>query len=255
MRGEKEMTENGKIMLVTGGSRGIGAATVRLAARHGYRVAFCYRSDKHASDGLAAEVQSQGGDILAVAADVSNAQAVSDLFHRIDESWGRLDVLVNNAGMVGPRLEIGTLTPADFTQVLNVNFLGPLMCCQEALLRMSTRHGGKGGAIVNVGSQAAVFGGTLTTPYVASKAALHAFGLSLAREAGPQGIRVNTVSPGVIETAANADIPSAQLQQMGASIPLGRLGTPEEVAEAILWLASASASYVHGTVLPVGGGR
>ncbi|MBF0354906.1 MAG: SDR family oxidoreductase [Alphaproteobacteria bacterium] len=249
------MTKSGKIMLVTGGGRGIGAATVRLAAKRGYRVAFCYRSDKHAADGLAAEVQSQGGDILAIAADVSNAQAVSGLFRQIDETWGRLDVLVNNAGMVGPRLDIEALALADVTQVLGVNFLGPLMCCQEALLRMSTRHGGQGGAIVNVGSQAAIFGGMQTAPYVASKAALHAFGLSLAREAGPQGIRVNTVSPGVIETEANADIPSTQLQQMGASIPLGRLGAPEEVAEAILWLASASASYVHGAVLPVGGGR
>ena len=242
----------GKIMIVTGGSRGIGAATARLAAERGYRVCISYRKEKGAAEKLAREI-----DGLAVQGDVASEQDVVRLFRAADEKLGRVTALVNNAGIVdrGTRVEI--MSAERIQRMLAVNVTGSFLCAREAVKRMSTRHGGKGGAIVNVSSIAAKLGGSGEyVDYAASKGAIDTFTLGLAKEVGPEGIRVNAVRSGIIRTEIHlASGDPARVDRIGASAPLQRAGEAEEIARSIVWLASDEASYISGALLDVSGGR
>ena len=241
-----------KIMIVTGGSRGIGAATARLAAERGYRVCISYRKEKGAAEKLAREI-----DGLAVQGDVASEQDVVRLFRAADEKLGRVTALVNNAGIVDRGTRVELMSAERIQRMLAVNVTGSFLCAREAVKRMSTRHGGKGGAIVNVSSIAAKLGGSGEyVDYAASKGAIDTFTLGLAKEVGPEGIRVNAVRPGVIRTEIHlASGDPARVDRIGASAPLQRAGEAEEIARSIVWLASDEASYISGALLDVSGGR
>jgi len=246
-----------KILLITGSSRGIGAATAKMAAREGYRVAINYASDRKAAEATAAEVEKAGGKALIVKADVARNDDIRTLFEEIDKKLGRLTHLVNNAGIVGRVSRLDAADPAMIRGVIDLNLTGAILVAREAVKRMSKANGGAGGAIVNLSSAAATIGspGEFTW-YAASKAAIDAFTLGLARELAKEGVRVNAVSPGLIET----DIHAAggqpdRVARMGPLIPMARAGTAEEVGETILWLLSEKASYVTGANIRVSGGR
>ena len=243
------------VVVVTGASRGIGAATALVAGRGGWDVCVNYRERGDAAEGIVKQVEAAGGRAVAVQADVSRESEVERLFDRAERELGPVAGLVNNAGVSGERRPVAELTATGLLEVLDVNVVGSFLCAREAVSRMSTRRGGAGGAIVNLSSLAARTGGYQLTLYAASKAAIESLTVGLAREVALEGIRVNAVSPGVIETEALAAEPREGVEARTAAIPLGRAGTPEEVAEAILWLLSPAASYVTGVVLPVTGGR
>ena len=243
------------VLIVTGASRGIGAATARLAAARGYDVAINYRRDAAAAEAVAAAIRTAGGVAETFQADVSDDRAVADMFALIERRLGRPGVLVNNAGISGGVGAFAAIPPATLREVIATNLLGAFYCSQAAARRMSLSQGGAGGAIVNISSQAGQFGGNLISPYAASKAGLNAFTLGLARELAGEGIRVNAVSPGVIDTGIHADAEPQRREAALASIPMQRAGRPDEVAKAVLWLASEEASYITGTVLAVAGGR
>lgn len=243
------------VLLVTGASRGIGAATARLAGRAGYRVALNCRRDVAGAERVAHDIRAGGGTALVLPADVGDAGAVAALFAAIDRDLGRITVLVNNAGLSGGACDLARLPHAVLQEVVATNLLGAFYCTQEAIARMARSAGGAGGAIVNVSSEAARFGGHRITAYAATKAGLNALTLGAARELAADGIRVNAISPGVIATAQYEDLEPARREGLLASIPLHRMGTPEEVAVAILWLASRDASYITGAILPITGGR
>jgi NAD(P)-dependent dehydrogenase (short-subunit alcohol dehydrogenase family) len=246
-----------KILLVTGASRGIGAAVARQAAREGYRVAINYVSDAAAAEKAVAAVEKAGSKALAVKADVSRADEVKRLFEEIDKKLGRLTHLVNNAGIVGRSSRLDAADPAMIRQVIDLNVTGAILVAREAVRRMSTMHGGEGGAIVNLSSAAATLGspGEFTW-YAASKGAIDSFTLGLARELAKEGVRVNAVSPGLIETDIHASGGEPnRVARMGPLIPMSRAGSADEVAEAILWLLSDKASYVTGANIRVAGGR
>ena len=246
-----------KVMVVTGGSRGIGAATARLAASQGYAVCINYLRDAKAAQALKAELERAGAKAIAVAADVSSEADVVRLFSETDRALGRVTVLVNNAGIVDQGMRVEQMSAARITRMLAINVTGSFLCAREAVKRMSKRHGGSGGAIVNVSSIAAKLGGAGEyVDYAASKGAIDTFTLGLSKELGPDGIRVNAVRPGIIRTeihAASGD--PGRLERIGAAAPLGRPGEPEEIAQAILWLASGASSYASGALLDVSGGR
>ena len=246
-----------KIVLVTGASRGIGAATAQLAARRGYTVCINYVSNQAKADEVASDVRRNGGDALLVKADTADEAAVVRMFETIDREAGPLDALVNNAGIVGPPGPLDGQSGSDIRRVLDVNLFGTIICCREALKRMSRKHGGKGGAIVNLSSVAAREGAPKEwTPYGASKGGVSTFTLGLAREVAGEGVRVNAILPGLIETDMHSgEFAEARLERLKPTIPIGRTGTAEECAEAILWLLSDEASYVAGAVLPVTGAR
>jgi NAD(P)-dependent dehydrogenase (short-subunit alcohol dehydrogenase family) len=246
-----------KVALVTGASRGIGAATARLAAKHGYKVCINYTTSAEKAEAVAADIKAEGGEAILVQADMADEDAVVGMFETIDREAGRLDALVNNAGIVGPPGPLETQTGVAIRRVLDVNLFGTIICCREAVKRMSTKNGGRGGAIVNLSSVAAREGAPKEwTPYGASKGGVSTFTLGLAREVAGEGIRVNAILPGLIETDMHAgDFAEARLERLKPTIPIGRTGTPEECAEAILWLLSDQASYVAGAVLPVTGAR
>src|SRR2546426_3868949 len=240
-------------MIVTGGSRGIGAATARLGAQRGYAVCVNYRSDRPAAEKLAKEI---GG--IAVAADVSHEDDVIRLFRQAEQSLGRrIAALVNNAGVVDLRSRVEDMPVERLQRMFAVNVIGSFLCAREAVKRMSKRHGGQGGAIVNLSSAAARLGSPGDyVDYAASKGAIDTFTVGLAKEVAVDGIRVNAVRPGVIETeihAASGD--PGRLARIAATAPLKRGGQPQEVARAILWLASDEASYTTGAILDVTGGR
>lgn len=244
------------VLIVTGGARGIGAATARLAATRGHAVCVNYRTGKAEADALVAGIATDGGHALAVRADVSLEADVLALFEAADR-MGRLAALVNNAGVLerqGPLLEMDA---ARLTRIMATNVVGPMLCAREAVRRMSTRLGGSGGAIVNVSSVAARSGSPGEyVDYAASKGALDTFTRGLAAEVAREGIRVNAVRPGFIHTRIHASGGEpGRVERLAPSIPLGRGGTPEEVANAILWLLSAEASYSTGAILDVAGGR
>jgi len=246
-----------KVMLITGASRGIGAQTAKLAARSGYQVAINYQSNEVAAQAVINEIRQQGGQAQAFQADVSDPASVEGLFKAVDQAFGPLDVLVNNAGIL-ELFFVPQATPERIERSFRSNVFSLFYCARAAIERMSTELGGKGGAIINVSSVAArigsIAGGTV---YTATKAAVDGFNLSLAHEVGPQGIRVAGVRPGVIATdmqAMRGGIDKAAEFATGAT-SLKRIGQPEEVAQTIVWLASDAASYVHGAMLDVTGGR
>jgi NAD(P)-dependent dehydrogenase (short-subunit alcohol dehydrogenase family) len=241
-----------KVMLITGASRGIGAAVARHAARAGYRVGVNYLRSADAANAVVAQIHGDGGEAVAIQADVANDAEVVRLFEEVDRRFGALDVLVNNAGILGKRL-ITNMDPATLQEMFSANVFSAFYCAREAARRMQAR--GTGGAIINMSSVASRLGGLAGgTHYAASKGALDSFTVALAKEVGKDGIRVNAVRPGLIETDIHA-IHGGIDPALAAAVPLGRGGSPDEVAELVLWLASDAASYVHGAVVDVSGGR
>ena len=244
-------------LLVTGGSRGIGAATARLAGERGFAVAVGYRSGRDDAEDVAASVRAAGGRAVAIPVDVSDERDVVRFFDRAEADLGPLAALVNNAGITGPLTRLDSLAAADLERVLAVNVVGAVLCAREAVRRMSTRRGGAGGTIVNVSSRAAQLGGSGEwIHYALTKGALDTLTVGLAREVADDGIRVNAVAPGLIETGLHAAAGAAdRLDRLAPGIPLRRAGTPAEVADAVLWLSSPEAAYVTGAIVPVSGGR
>ena len=245
------------ILLVTGGSRGIGAATARLAAARGYAVCLSYRSNAAAAAAVVADIEHAGGEAIALAADVAQEADVLRLFETVDARLGRLAVLVNNAGILERQTTLMDMEAARWQRVLATNVIGAFLCAREAVRRMSTRLGGAGGAIVNVSSMAAKLGSPGEyVDYAASKGAIDSMTIGLAREVAAEGIRVNAVRPGVIYTDIHASGGEpGRVDRVKGSVPMQRGGTAEEVARAILWLASDEASYSTGTFIDVSGGR
>ena len=245
------------VIVVTGGSRGIGAAIARRLAADGYAIAVNYASDAAAAGATVAAIEAAGGAARALQADVADADAVKRLFAEA-EALGLLAGVVNNAGSSGRFARVVEQEPADLTKLFAVNVIGTMLCCKEAALRLSTRHGGHGGSIVNLSSIAARLGGLPgLAAYAASKGAVESFTKGFAGEVGPEGIRVNAVAPGMIETDMTDDFlsqPGARERIAGAT-PLGRLGAPGHIAEAAAWLISPAAAFVTGSVLTVSGGR
>src|SRR5690606_33394712 len=227
-----------RVMLITGASRGIGAATARLAARQGYDLLLSYRQQATAAEALVTELRAAGARAHAVQADVDSEADVLRLFAELDARYGRLDVLVNNAGMLERQMRLEQMDVARWQRVLNTNLIGTFLCCREAIGRMSRQHGGDGGAIVNVSSMAARLGAPNEyIDYAAAKGAVDSLTIGLSRELAGDGIRVNAVRPGLIATdihAAGGE--PGRIERLRGSVPLQRGGTPEEVAEAILWL-------------------
>jgi len=246
-----------KILLITGGSRGIGAATARLAAARGYDVCVNYRRNRDAADGVVSQIRAAGARALAVAADVSLEDDVRRLFDVCDTSFGRLDALVNNAGVLETQMRLDAMDAARISRVLATNVVGPFICAREAVKRMSKKYGGQGGAIVNVSSGAARLGSPGEyIDYAASKGALNSMTLGLSREVAEEGIRVNAVLAGHIYTELHASGGEPnRLERVRDQVPMKRGGTADEVANAILWLLSDEASYVTGSLLDVAGGK
>jgi NAD(P)-dependent dehydrogenase (short-subunit alcohol dehydrogenase family) len=246
-----------QVLLVTGASRGIGAATARLAARRGYTVAVNYASNRAAADQVVADIRAAGGHALAVQADVAHEEQILAMFDRIDRELGHLTALVNNAGVVDMSQRVDEMSTARLKRMFDINVLGTIVCAREAIKRMSTRHGGAGGGIVNVSSAASRLGSPgQYVDYAAAKGAVDAFTLGLAKEVAAEGIRVNAVRPGLIETDIHASggIPD-RVKQLAHLVPMQRGGSAEEVAESIVWLLSPQASYVTMSLLEVSGGR
>jgi NAD(P)-dependent dehydrogenase (short-subunit alcohol dehydrogenase family) len=242
-----------KVLVVTGGSRGIGAATALLGAKRGYKVCVNYREQRERAEQVLAAIAGAGGQAIAAQADVGEEADVARLFATVDRELGPVDALVNNAGVSWPHGPVAELPAEEYRKALAVNVLGSFLCAREAIRRMSTKRGGRGGAIVNLSSAVARLGGAgRVVAYAATKGAIDTFTFGLAQEVGPEGIRVNAVSPGVIDTEIQ---PPGRIAEMAPQLPLRRAGQAEEVAEAILWLVSDAASYVSGTVLDVSGGR
>ncbi len=245
------------IMLITGGSRGIGAATAILAARRGFAVTFTYQNNQAAAESVVASIRAGGGRAETIRADVGIEADVVKVFDAIDRADGRLVALVNNAGILDRQMRFEEMDVARIRRVFDVNVIGSMLCAREAVQRMSTRRGGQGGAIVNISSAAARLGAPNEyIDYAASKGAIETFTIGLAKEVAAEGIRVNAVRPGVIYTDIHASGGEpGRVDRAKSMVPMQRGGRPEEVAAAILWLASDEASYTTGTLLDVTGGR
>lgn len=245
------------ILLITGGSRGIGAATALLAAQRGYAVAVNYTNNEEAADDVVRQIRASGGNAITVQANVAIESQVLAMFDKIDDTLGRLTALVNNAGVVDVAARVDEMSVARIKRMFDINVLGGFLCAREAVLRMSTRHGGAGGTIVNVSSVAARLGGASQyVDYAASKGAIDAFTVGLAKEVALEGIRVNAVRPGIIETDIHASGGQPErARQMAPMVPMHRAGSALEVAQAIVWLLSAESSYTTGALLDVTGGR
>ncbi|MBZ9790626.1 SDR family oxidoreductase [Rhizobium sp. 3T7] len=245
------------VLLVTGGSRGIGAAVCRLAARQGWNVAVNYAANRAAADTVVSEVKAEGGDAIAIKGDVGSAQDITLMFRAVDRHFGRLDGLVNNAGIVDTQQRVDEMSVERLERMMRINVTGSILCAAEAVRRMSSKHGGKGGVIVNISSMAAVLGSaTQYVDYAASKAAIDTFTIGLSREVANEGVRVNAIRPGVIDTDIHASggLPN-RARDLAPSIPMQRPGTAEEIADAVLYLLSPTASYITGAILNVSGGR
>jgi NAD(P)-dependent dehydrogenase (short-subunit alcohol dehydrogenase family) len=247
----------GKVLLVTGGSRGIGAAICRLGARAGFRVAVNYASNQAAADALVGEIAAAGGEAIAIKGDVGSEADVMAMFRAVDAAFGRLDAFVNNAGIVDAKARVDEMSVARIERMMRINVVGSILCAREAVRRMSTLHGGKGGAIVNISSAAATLGSPGDyVDYAASKGAIDTFTVGLAREVAAESVRVNAVRPGIIDTEIHAS--GGQADRIAAirdTLPMKREGKAEEVARAVLWLLSDEASYTTGAILNVSGGR
>ncbi len=244
-------------LLITGGSRGIGAATARLAAAQGWDVAVNYTRDAVAAECVAADVRALGRRALVLQADVADHAQVLAMFATIDRAWGRLTGLVNNAGVVDVPARVDQMAPARLQRMFAVNVMGSIWCAQQAVRRMSTRHGGVGGVIVNLSSAAARLGSPgQYVDYAAAKGAIDTFTLGLAREVAAEGVRVNAVRPGIIATDIHASGGQPdRAAQLAPQVPMKRAGSADEVAQAIVWLLGPGASYTTGAVVDVTGGR
>jgi len=251
------MSGNGRALLVTGGSRGIGAAVCRLGAAAGYRVAVNYVSNRAAAERVVADIETAGGEAFAVAGDVGREADILALFEAVDRRFGGVDALVNNAGVVDRKARVDEIDAARLERLFRINVTGAFLCAREAVRRMSTRNGGKGGAIVNVSSAA----GRLGSPgwyvdYAASKGAIDTMTKGLALEVAAEGIRVNGVRPGIIDTDIHASGGEPErVAQVRDGLPMKREGKAEEVARAVLWLLSDEASYATGATIDITGGR
>ena len=246
-----------RVLLITGASRGIGAATATLAATRGYSVAVNYRSRRDEADAVVSAIESAGGQAFSVQADISVESDVMRMFEECDRRLGRLSALVNNAGILETQTRLDSMDAARLHRVFSTNIVGTFLCAREAVRRMSTRHGGTGGAIVNVSSMAARLGAPREyVDYAASKGAIDTFTIGLASEVAEEGIRVNAVRPGLVYTDIHASGGEpGRVDRVKAAVPMKRGGTPDEVARAILWLLSDDASYTTGSILDVSGGR
>ena len=246
-----------KVLVVTGSSRGIGAAVALHGAKEGYGVAVNYRSDREAAEALVRDIARQGGRAVAICADVSTSAGAAKLFTEVDDELGPVSALVNNAGISGGRCPITEFDEDRLRRIFETNVFSAFYCSREAVRRMSRTNGGEGGSIVNVSSAAARHGGMPELAHYAStKAALDGMTIALAKELGPFGVRVNSLRPGVIVTEMHDEFGGARLiESIAPTIPMRRPGTADEVAEAVLWLASERSSYVHGAVIDISGGR
>ena len=246
-----------EVLIITGASRGIGAATARIAGRSGYVVCVNYLKNKAAAKQIVEEIKADGGRALAVGADISREEEVVKLFCAVDDKLGKISALVNNAGILETQMRIEDMNAARLNRIFLTNITGSFLCAREAVKRMSTKNGGKGGAIVNVSSAAARLGSAGEyVDYAASKGAVDTFTRGLAQEVAGEGIRVNAVRPGVIDTDIHASGGEpGRVERVKASIPMKRGGSAEEVAKAIMWLLSSESSYTTGSLLEVSGGR
>jgi len=246
-----------KVLLVTGGGRGIGAATALLAAQRGYAVAVNYTSNSLAADEVVRQIRAGGGTAMAVRADVADEAQVLAMFEQVDAKLGRLTALANNAGVVDTPQRVDEQGMTRWQRMFGINVFGTMLCAREAVRRMSTRHGGTGGVIINVGSVASVHGAAgQYVDYAAAKGAVDVFTLGLAREVATEGIRVNAVRPGIVDTEIHASGGQpGRAQRLAPQIPMQRPGTAQEIANAIVWLLSDEASYATGSILDVTGGR
>jgi NAD(P)-dependent dehydrogenase (short-subunit alcohol dehydrogenase family) len=246
-----------EVLLVTGGSRGIGRAVAILAAERGYDVAVNYNSHAAAAEEVAGLVRAKGRRAAVIKADAGNDADVVRLFKEVDRQLGRLTVLVNNAGIVDKSMRVEAMTVERLNRMFTTNTISAFLCAREAILRMAKKHGGQGGSIVNVSSIAARIGGAGEfVDYAASKGALDSMTIGLAKEVGPDGIRVNAVRPGIIETDIHeATGDPGRVARIAPQVPLQRAGTAEETADVILWLASPQSSYVSGALIDISGGR
>jgi len=245
------------LVIVTGGARGIGAAVALKVASLGRHVLINYAENRQAADAVAQRIRQSGGQASTCQADIGSEHGVLALYGAADASGIPLVGLVNNAGVSGGFSRLEALTDATLRRVLAVNVAGAMLCAREAVRRMSKKHGGQGGAIVNISSIAAKLGSAGEwIHYAVSKGAIDTLTIGLAREVAGEGIRVNAVAPGLVDTEFHAAAGAAdRVERMAPGIPMGRAGTPDEVAEAVLWLMSRSAAYITGAVVPVGGGR
>ncbi|MBW6423913.1 SDR family oxidoreductase [Rhizobium sp. XQZ8] len=245
------------VLLVTGGSRGIGAAVSLMAAAKGWRVAVNYAANREAAEKVVAEIKAAGGDAIAVQADVGNAAEIVSMCQAVDKHFGRLDGLVNNAGIVDQPQRLDEMSVERIERMMRINVTGSILCAAEAVRRMSTKHGGRGGSIVNISSMAVKLGSPgQYVDYAASKAAIDTLTIGLAREVAMEGVRVNAIRPGIIDTDIHASggLPD-RARDMAPNIPMQRPGRAEEVADAVLYFLSPTASYTTGAIIDVSGGR